>query len=58
LPGVEASVNLVALESEVFEIREGPVEVGGRMWWYLVNPYDSSKYGWGASEYLVSAGSP
>jgi len=58
LPGVEASVNLIALESEVFEIREGPVEVGGRTWWYLVNPYDSSKFGWGASEYLVPADSP
>jgi hypothetical protein len=57
LPGVDADVNLIGLESEVFEIREGPVEAAGRTWWYLVNPYDSTKFGWGASEYLVPADS-
>jgi hypothetical protein len=55
LPGVAADVNLIALESEVFEITEGPVETAGRVWWYLVNPYDPSKLGWGASDYLVPA---
>jgi hypothetical protein len=55
-PGLQSATNLVAVENEVFEVRDGPTEVDGRTWWYLVNPYDNSKYGWGVEEYLQPAG--
>ncbi len=51
-PGLDAAVRLVALESEVFQVVEGPVSADGYLWWHLTNPYDSSKDGWGADQYL------
>jgi hypothetical protein len=55
-PGLQSATNLVAVENEVFEVQDGPSESDGRIWWYLVNPYDTSKYGWGVEEYLRPAG--
>lgn len=51
-PGLDATVRMLAFENEVFEVREGPAEGDGYIWWYLVNPYDESKVGWGASNFL------
>lgn len=51
-PGLNSSVRLVALENEVFEVMEGPVAADGYTWWRLTNPYDRSKDGWGADQYL------
>ena len=53
--GLDAEIRLVALESEVFEVQDGPVEADGYMWWFLVNPYDSSMRGWGVANYLRTA---
>jgi hypothetical protein len=55
-PGLQSATNLVAVENEVFEVRDGPSQADGRTWWYLVNPYDNDKYGWGVQEYLQPAG--
>ncbi len=55
-PGLQSEINLVAVENEVFEVRDGPTQADGRTWWYLVNPYDNSQYGWGVQEYLQPAG--
>lgn len=55
--GLDAEIRLVALESEVFEVQDGPVETDGYVWWFLVNPYDSSQQGWGVSNYLREADS-
>lgn len=52
---LNGEIRLVALESEVFEINDGPVEQDGYIWWFLINPYDSSKRGWGVSNYIRSA---
>ena len=53
-PGTDSSVNFVAAESEVFKVVAGPVESGSYNWWQLVAPYDNSRQGWAAGEYLVS----
>lgn len=53
--GLEGEIRLVALENEVFEISDGPVEQDGYLWWFLINPYDSSKRGWGVSNFIRSA---
>jgi hypothetical protein len=52
---LNSSIRMVAVESEVFEVNDGPVEQDGYLWWFLINPYDSSKRGWGVSNYLRSA---
>lgn len=54
-PNLGANIRFVALESEVFELQDGPRQQDGYAWWFLVNPYDTSKRGWGVSNYLRSA---
>lgn len=51
-PSLEAVVNELAFESEVFEVQDGPIDADGYTWWYLVNPYDASKQGWGVANYI------
>lgn len=50
--GLDAKIVSLAVESEVFELRAGPVEKDGYDWWFLVNPYNLEKTGWAVSTYL------
>jgi hypothetical protein len=45
-------------EAEVFVVRDGPQEVDGYTWWYLVAPYDETRAGWAASDFLAVVPSP
>lgn len=51
-PGTSSASRFVAMDSEVFRIKEGPKEADGFTWWYLEAPYDPSRSGWAASKYL------
>ena len=51
-PTLAARILLLGLESEVFEVAEGPVEADGYTWWRLINPFDTSKQGWAADLFL------
>lgn len=51
-PGTAASINMLAAESEVFSVSDGPVDADGRRWFYLVGLSDASRAGWAVSEYL------
>ena len=51
-PGLGTDIRFVALDSEVFEVRDGPQVVDGFTWWYLVTPLDESRSGWAAADYL------
>jgi hypothetical protein len=57
-PGLDASIAFLGVESEVFEVLDGPQEVDGYAWWYLRNPYNTEKTGWAASVYLRPISSP
>jgi hypothetical protein len=57
-PGVSTDILFVALESEVFEIHDGPVVVDEITWWFLVTPLDSARNGWAASNYLTLVANP
>ncbi len=50
--GLGGKVRFVALDSEVFEIRDGPVEADDFTWWYLVTPHDENRTGWAAANFL------
>ncbi len=50
--GLDSRIVFVAVESEVFELRDGPVQKDGYEWWFLVNPYNLDKTGWAVSTYL------
>lgn len=57
-PGLDSQVRLLGAEAEVFQIREGPQDVAGYTWWYLVAPYDESRQGWAVSNYLALIQNP
>jgi hypothetical protein len=50
--GLNTGIRFVALDSEVFEIRDGPVVVDEITWWYLVTPHDEGRTGWAAANFL------
>jgi hypothetical protein len=45
-------------ESEVFVVREGPQEADGYTWWYVVAPYDETRAGWAAANFLAVVPAP
>jgi hypothetical protein len=51
-PALEGTINGLGMDSDVFEVGDGPVEAEGHTWWYLVNPYDTGRQGWAVGEYL------
>lgn len=52
-PGLGTGIRFVALDSEVFEVRAGPEVIDEITWWYLVTPYDETRNGWAAANYLT-----
>ena len=50
--GLDSKIVFIAVESEVFELRDGPVQKDGYEWWFLVNPYNLDKTGWAVSTYF------
>jgi hypothetical protein len=53
---VEPSLNgdpvFLGYDSEVFVVKDGPREADGYVWWYLVAPYDDTRAGWAAADFL------
>lgn len=52
-PGLAGSVNFTALDSEAFLVIDGPVEADGYVWWHLEAPYDQTRNGWSAGDFLT-----
>ncbi len=52
-PGLNSNIQFLGYDAEVFEVRDGPQEVEGFSWWYLVTPVDESRAGWAAANYLA-----
>jgi len=57
-PGLDSQVRFLALEAEVFQVRDGPREESGYTWWYLVAPFDETRRGWAVSNYLIVVQNP
>jgi len=51
-PGLNGEFVFLGYDSEVFVIQDGPQSVDGYVWWYLVAPYDESRNGWAAADFL------
>lgn len=51
-PGTASSVQFIGEELELFTVVNGPSEQDGYVWWYLESPYDKSRSGWAAANYL------
>jgi len=57
-PGLDGQIRLLGSEAEVFRVDEGPVELDGYTWWYLVGPFDETRHGWGVANFLASVQNP
>ena len=57
-PGLNGNPVFLGFDSEVFVVQDGPREVDGYVWWYLVAPYDSTRVGWAAADFLTYIPSP
>jgi hypothetical protein len=57
-PGLGQRVLFLANEGEAFLVQEGPQELDGYVWWYVVNPADQSRSGWAVADYLQVVLSP
>lgn len=51
-PGKDFAPLFLGFESEVFEVKDGPKFSDGITWWYLATPYDKTRSGWAAADYL------
>ena len=51
-PGLDGEFVFLGYDSEVFVIQDGPQTVDGYVWWYLVAPYDDTRAGWAAADFL------
>jgi hypothetical protein len=51
-PDLGGTVIGLGMDSDVFQVEDGPVDAGDHVWWFVVNPYDTSRQGWAVSEYL------
>jgi hypothetical protein len=57
-PGLDGEFQFLAYDAEVFVIQDGPREVDGYTWWYLVAPYDETRVGWAAADFLTYIPAP
>jgi hypothetical protein len=51
-PGLGGQVLMLGSEAEVFRVEDGPKDVDGYTWWYLVGPFDNQRRGWAVVNYL------
>jgi hypothetical protein len=57
-PGLNGEPQFLGYDSEVFVIKDGPKNVDGFVWWYLVAPYDETRAGWAAADFLSYVPAP
>ncbi len=51
-PGTGYNLKFVAMDAELYEVKDGPVDADGYVWWFLVSPYDENRSGWAVADYL------
>lgn len=52
-PGTDNPARFLGMDSEVFQVKDGPKISGDFTWWFLEAPYDPERSGWAASQYLT-----
>jgi hypothetical protein len=57
-PGQSGDTVFIGEEEETFVVQDGPREADGYTWWYLVAPYDETRAGWAAADYLSAVPAP
>ncbi len=57
-PGLNSDTVFRGEESETFKVKDGPKQADGYTWWYLVAPYDETRAGWAAADFLAVVPAP
>jgi hypothetical protein len=57
-PGQGGETVFVGEEEEIFLVKDGPQQADGYTWWYLVAPYDETRAGWAAADFLAAVPAP
>ena len=57
-PGLNTETVFRGEDSEVFLVKDGPQTADGYTWWYVVAPYDDTRAGWAAAEFLAVVPAP
>ncbi len=57
-PGLNTDTVFRGEEAETFQVTDGPQQADGYTWWRIVAPYDSTRAGWAASDFLAVVPSP
>ena len=57
-PGLAGEPAFLGFDTEVFLVEDGPRELDGYTWWYLVTPYDDGRAGWAAADFLTFIPAP
>jgi hypothetical protein len=55
---VSGKVNYIAIDSEVFIVKDGPINADGYIWWELQDPFNDKAGGWGVANYLSVVPNP
>jgi hypothetical protein len=56
--GVSRKVDYIAIDSEVFLVKGGPMDADGYSWWMLQDPFTENVVGWGVANYLSVVQNP
>ena len=57
-PGLNGEFEFLGYDEEIFLVQDGPREADGFVWWYLVAPYDETRVGWAAADFLTYVPAP
>lgn len=57
-PSLNGEFEFLGYDEEVFIVQDGPREADGFVWWYLVAPYDETRVGWAAADFLTYIPAP
>lgn len=57
-PGLDGTLLFLGYDAEVYQVRDGPRQADGYTWWYLVAPYDETRAGWAAADFLTVIATP
>ena len=57
-PGLGGESLFLGFDTELFQITNGPIDADGHTWWYLLAPYDQTRSGWAAADFLEAVETP
>ncbi len=57
-PGISNPMLFLGMDSEVFQVKDGPQKADNFTWWYLQAPYDKNRSGWAVQDYLTLLKNP